>query len=142
MNSILHLLTAEACNTKDNSNLYLAVNLKSEKSESTVKQLVLSLASEKCKLFSQEKNEVLSYLYDRKFQQSYTISVMVLINAAANHVARSDRCLPNRELANIFQTLALTWFTLQTVLSKWQTNSLPILSRSNNPSHPLHLARH
>ena len=46
---------------------------------------------------------------------------LVLINAAANHFARTDRCLPNRELANIFQTLALTsWFTLQTVLSKWQ----------------------
>ena len=80
------------------------------------------------------KNGGLSCLYDRKFQQSYTISVMVqlvLINAAANHIARSDRCLPNRELANIFQTLALTSrFTLQTVLSKWQTNSLVILSRN------------
>ena len=89
------------------------------------------------------KNGGLSCLYDRKFQQSYTVSVMVqlvLINAAANHIARSDRCLPNRELANIFQTLALT--SRFTVLSKWQTNSLVILSRSNNPSHPLHLARH
>ena len=89
------------------------------------------------------KNGGLSCLYDRKFQQSYTVSVMVqlvLINAAANHIARSDRCLPNRELANIFQTLALT--SRFTVLSKWQTNSLVILSRSNNPSHPLHLPRH
>ena len=92
------------------------------------------------------KNEGLSCPYDRKFLQSYTISVMVqlvLINAAAYHVTRSDRCLQNRELANIFQTLALTsCFTLQTVLSKWQTNSFGILSRSNNPSHPLYLARH
>ena len=92
------------------------------------------------------KNGGLSCLYDRKFQQSFTVSVMVqlvLINAAANHIARSDRCLPNRELANIFQTLALTSrFTLQIVLLKWQTNSLVILSRSNNPSHPLHLPRH
>ena len=62
----------------------------------------------------------------------------VLINAAANHIARTDRCLSNRELASIFQTFALTsWFTLQTVLSKWQTNSLVIVSLSNNPSYPL-----
>ena len=55
---------------------------------------------------------------------------LVLINAAANHIARSDRCLPNHELANIFQMLSLSsWFTLQTELSKWQTNSLVILSR-------------
>ena len=41
---------------------------------------------------------------------------------------KKDGCfrrLPNCEMASIFQTLALTlWFTLQTVLSKWQMNSL------------------
>ena len=64
------------------------------------------------------KKEGLSRLYDRKLLQSCTTS-LVLVNAAANHIAGSDRCLPNRELPHIFQTLALaSWFTL---LLKWET---------------------
>ena len=50
---------------------------------------------------------------------------IVLVNATASHIAGRDRCLPNRELANIFPSVALnSWFTLQAVLLKWHTNSL------------------
>ena len=66
-----------------------------------------------------------------KFLQSYTTSqdgILVLVNAAADHIASSDCQI----VANIIQMLALTsWLTLQTVLLKWQTNSLVILSRSD-----------
>lgn len=60
------------------------------------KQLVLSLASNKCKLFSQEKTKnYLAFMTgnSRKVILSREMVKLVLINAAANHIGRSDRCL-------------------------------------------------
>ena len=87
------------------------------------------------------KNKGLSRFYDQKFPQSYATS--------RDGITRPDKCrsqshcpywqmLVKSWTGKYFQTLALTsWFTLQTVLSKWQTNSLVIVSLSNNPSYPL-----
>ena len=60
-----------------------------------------------CFHMKNEKTGIISPLWPEIAAELYYLARLVLVNAAANHIAGSDRCLPNRELPNTFQTLAL-----------------------------------